>query len=126
MDSFHLKVMNTGTNVKSHSSHRSCPRVTRCRSSAAEKSAKDVIFFPYHLPPALRDDGSAQVLAWNSVSNVCRVGYVPEHFLTPLLLAHKHNLFSPAIHPVPCPSGTGQMLERLKNKEIGKITLIEI
>jgi hypothetical protein len=49
----------------------------------------------------------------------CRVGYVPEHFLTPVLLADKHNLFPEKVALHPCPSGTGQMLERLKNKEIG-------
>jgi hypothetical protein len=52
-------------------------------------------------------------------SSLFRVGYVPEHFLTPVLLAHQHNLFPSPIALHPCPSGTGQMLERLKNKEIG-------
>ena len=49
-----------------------------------------------------------------------RVGYVPEHFLTPVLLAEKHGLFPAKVALHPCPSGTGQMLERLRNREIGK------
>jgi hypothetical protein len=53
------------------------------------------------------------------VSHWYRVGYVPEHFLTPVLLAHKHNLFPASVALNPCPSGTGQMLEKLRNKEIG-------
>jgi hypothetical protein len=54
----------------------------------------------------------------------CRVGYVPEHFLTPVLLAYKHGLFNTPIALNPCPSGTGQMLEKLRNHEIGALPFL--
>ena len=69
-----------------------------------------------------KDVPSTPVLPILSLLTVYRVGYVPEHFLTPVLLAHKHNLFTTPISLAPCPSGTGQMLERLKNREIGIVS----
>ncbi|BFZ54273.1 hypothetical protein PYCC9005_001306 [Savitreella phatthalungensis] len=47
-----------------------------------------------------------------------RVGYVPEHFLTPLLLAHKHRLISTAVELIPQPSGTGQMIQSFKEGSV--------
>ena len=50
-----------------------------------------------------------------------RLGYVPEHFLTPVLLAHKHGFFKANglhVELVPQPSGTGQMISSYKDKSI--------
>lgn len=66
------------------------------------------------------------------MARTLRVGYVPEHFLTPLLLAHKHGLFRNSHPPsasggsggeklelelelVPQPSGTGQMIQSFRD-----------
>ncbi|TAQ87215.1 hypothetical protein B7494_g4470 [Chlorociboria aeruginascens] len=45
-----------------------------------------------------------------------RVGFVPEHFSTPLHFAQKH--FGLNIQPIPFPSGTGHMITSLRSGEI--------
>ena len=45
-----------------------------------------------------------------------RVGYVPEHFSTPLHFAQKH--FGLSSQLVPFPSGTGHMITALREDEI--------
>ncbi|KAH7054347.1 hypothetical protein B0J12DRAFT_450548 [Macrophomina phaseolina] len=45
-----------------------------------------------------------------------RIGYVPEHFSTPLHFAHKH--YGLQADLVPFPSGTGHMIQSLQGKEI--------
>lgn len=49
-----------------------------------------------------------------------RIGYVPEHYLLPLHLCTKHNLFPQSIKItlVPFPSGTGHMITSLRSNEI--------
>ncbi|BFZ59954.1 hypothetical protein YB2330_000976 [Saitoella coloradoensis] len=48
---------------------------------------------------------------------ILKIGYVPEHFSTPLLLASRHGMLPPhSLHPQP--SGTGQMIESLRTGEI--------
>ncbi|KAK6347087.1 hypothetical protein TWF696_007167 [Orbilia brochopaga] len=48
-----------------------------------------------------------------------RVGYVPEHFSTPLHLAQKHNFYgSTTVSFHPFPSGTGHMIQSLRANEI--------
>ncbi|KIW18158.1 hypothetical protein PV08_02446 [Exophiala spinifera] len=50
-----------------------------------------------------------------------RIGYVPEHYLLPLHLCTKHNLFPSSIEKVtlvPFPSGTGHMITSLRSNEI--------
>lgn len=45
-----------------------------------------------------------------------RIGYVPEHFSTPLYFAKKH--FGLNAELIPFPSGTGHMVTALRAKEI--------
>lgn len=45
-----------------------------------------------------------------------KIGYVPEHFSTPLYFAKEH--FKLQADLIPFPSGTGHMVESLKSKEI--------
>ena len=45
-----------------------------------------------------------------------RIGYVPEHFSTPLYFAKKHFGLNATL--VPFPSGTGHMVTALRSKEI--------
>ncbi|KAF3927153.1 hypothetical protein ABW20_dc0101303 [Dactylellina cionopaga] len=55
----------------------------------------------------------------SSQSEPLRVGYVPEHFSTPLHLAQHHKYYSGitvTFHPFP--SGTGHMIQSLKSNEI--------
>ncbi|KAF3926709.1 hypothetical protein ABW21_db0204550 [Orbilia brochopaga] len=48
-----------------------------------------------------------------------RVGYVPEHFSTPLHLAQKHDFYgSTNVEFHPFPSGTGHMVQSLRDNEI--------
>ncbi|QLL32796.1 hypothetical protein HG536_0D03180 [Torulaspora globosa] len=50
-----------------------------------------------------------------------RVGYVPEHFSTPLQFAQKHGFFSRQglqITLIPYPSGTGHMISSLNSQEL--------
>ncbi|KZT52791.1 hypothetical protein CALCODRAFT_475494 [Calocera cornea HHB12733] len=46
-----------------------------------------------------------------------RVGYVPEHFLTPLMQFHDADQGKTFV-PVCCPSGTGQLIKALKEDQI--------
>jgi hypothetical protein len=46
-----------------------------------------------------------------------RVGYVPEHFSSPLLQLAKEDGGKTFV-VVPCPAGTGQMIQRLTDDEI--------
>jgi len=48
---------------------------------------------------------------------VLRIGYVPEHFLTPLMQFHDDDKGS-TFTPVCCASGTGQLIKALKEDEI--------
>ncbi|KAJ9660591.1 hypothetical protein H2201_006849 [Coniosporium apollinis] len=45
-----------------------------------------------------------------------RIGYVPEHFSTPLYFAHKYYDLNAKL--IPFPSGTGHMIQSLQNSEI--------
>lgn len=45
-----------------------------------------------------------------------RIGFVPEHFSTPLFFAQKH--FSLSATLIPFPSGTGHMITALRSGEI--------
>lgn len=50
-----------------------------------------------------------------------KVGYIPEHFSTPILFAEKHGFFknhSVDIELVPFPSGSGHLIQCLKSGEI--------
>lgn len=50
-----------------------------------------------------------------------RVGYVPEHFSTPLQFAQKHGFFSRQdlqVTLIPFPSGTGHMISALNSNEL--------
>lgn len=49
-------------------------------------------------------------------SSPLRVGYVPEHFSTPLHFATKH--FGLSAKLIPFPSGTGHMITALRDNEI--------
>lgn len=51
-----------------------------------------------------------------SSSTPLRIGYVPEHFSTPLYFAQKH--FGLDAKLVPFPSGTGHMITALRGNEI--------
>ncbi|ORY78998.1 hypothetical protein BCR37DRAFT_370255 [Protomyces lactucae-debilis] len=54
-------------------------------------------------------------------SHITDARYIPEHFLTPLLLAQKHNLFTKRglnVQLVPQPSGTGQLISSYKEGKI--------
>ncbi|KAF1812293.1 uracil-DNA glycosylase-like protein [Eremomyces bilateralis CBS 781.70] len=51
-----------------------------------------------------------------SDSDKLRIGYVPEHFSTPLHFAQKHYGLDASL--IPFPSGTGHMVESLKAKDI--------
>ncbi|KAI9707683.1 MAG: hypothetical protein M1836_000645 [Candelina mexicana] len=50
------------------------------------------------------------------MSSPLRIGFVPEHFSTPLHFAQKH--FSLNATLVPFPSGTGHMIQSLQTNEI--------
>ena len=48
-----------------------------------------------------------------------RIGYVPEHYLLPLHLAHRASKFpAPGVQLIPFPSGTGHMITSLRGDEI--------
>jgi hypothetical protein len=52
-----------------------------------------------------------------------KVGYVPEHFSTPLFLAEKHGFYDKhdvKLQFLPYPSGSGHMIQSLKDGTIGK------
>lgn len=49
-------------------------------------------------------------------NELLRIGYVPEHFSTPLYFAKKH--FGLNAELIPFPSGTGHMVTALRAKEI--------
>lgn len=51
-----------------------------------------------------------------STDEPLRIGYVPEHFSTPLYFAKKH--FGLNAELIPFPSGTGHMVTALRAKEI--------
>ena len=51
-----------------------------------------------------------------SAKSPLRVGYVPEHFSTPLYFAQKH--FELTAKLIPFPSGTGHMITSLRSGEI--------
>jgi hypothetical protein len=51
-----------------------------------------------------------------STKSPLRVGYVPEHFSTPLHFAQKH--FGLTAELIPFPSGTGHMITSLRSGEI--------
>lgn len=53
-----------------------------------------------------------------SSAQAVRVGYVPEHYLLPLHLASRNNLFPFDVELIPCPSGTGQMITLLREDKI--------
>jgi hypothetical protein len=52
------------------------------------------------------------------MSTPIRIGYVPEHYLLPLHLAHRASLFPFPITLIPCPSGTGQMTSLLRSHDL--------
>lgn len=62
-------------------------------------------------PTPRRAFSSASAMAQN-----LRIGYVPEHFSTPLHFAHKH--YGLQADLVPFPSGTGHMIQSLQASEI--------
>ncbi|KAJ8663115.1 hypothetical protein O0I10_001292 [Lichtheimia ornata] len=50
-----------------------------------------------------------------------KIGYVPEHFSTPLYIARDQGFFeenSVSVQLVCCPGGTGEMTQKLQNREI--------
>lgn len=49
-------------------------------------------------------------------ASALRIGFVPEHFSTPLHFAEKH--FGLQANVIPFPSGSGHMITALRNKEI--------
>ncbi|KAK7530131.1 hypothetical protein IWX49DRAFT_359958 [Phyllosticta citricarpa] len=51
-----------------------------------------------------------------TMADKLRIGFVPEHFSTPLHFAHKH--FGLKADLVPFPSGTGHMIQSLQSNEI--------
>jgi len=56
-------------------------------------------------------------------SNKLRIGFVPEHFSTPLYFAHKH--FGLNVELVPEPLGTGALASRLK-AEVNEETQVDV
>ena len=52
----------------------------------------------------------------SSTKTPLRVGYVPEHFSTPLFFAQKY--FGLTAELIPFPSGTGHMITSLRSGEI--------
>lgn len=58
---------------------------------------------------------------------VLKVGYVPEHFSTPLFFAQKQGFYKKngvEVEFLPYPSGSGHLMQSLENKTIGKLNLI--
>jgi hypothetical protein len=51
-----------------------------------------------------------------SAAKALRIGFVPEHFSTPLYYAQKH--FGLTAELIPFPSGTGHMITSLRSGEI--------
>lgn len=51
-----------------------------------------------------------------TTNSLLRVGYVPEHFSTPLYFAQRH--FALGARLIPFPSGTGHMITALRDGEI--------
>lgn len=64
----------------------------------------------------LRRLSSTFIRTMATSSSKLRIGYVPEHFSTPLYYAQKH--FGLSAELVPFPSGTGHMITSLRSKEI--------
>lgn len=56
-----------------------------------------------------------------SLQHKVTVGYIPEHFSVPLLLARDHKIFDNlklSVEFIPCPEGSGRLISLLKSKEI--------
>lgn len=59
-----------------------------------------------------------------SAANSLKVGYVPEHFSTPLFFAQQQGFYAKngvEIEFLPYPSGSGHLIQSLQDKTIGKI-----
>lgn len=55
-----------------------------------------------------------------------KVGYVPEHFSTPLFFAREQGYYAKngvEIEFLPFPSGSGHLIQSLKDKSIGELGL---
>lgn len=58
-----------------------------------------------------------------ATKNSLKVGYVPEHFSTPLFFAKQQGYYAKngvEIEFLPFPSGSGHLIQSLQDKSIGK------